>query len=258
MPAPDLALLVDAARRAGEVALQFWRRAPRVWDKPDAQGPVTEADLAVNDMLHKMLREARPDYGWLSEESTDDLARLQCEHVFIIDPIDGTRAFIADDPGFSHSLAIARDGVVTAAVVYLPAKDRLYTATSDSEALRDGAPTRVSAQDGADGATLLTSKANLAPEHWSGPPPDATRVFRPSLAHRLCLVADGTFDGLLTLRPTWEWDIAAGSLIAAQAGAAVTDRLGARPVFNRPQPLVDGLVVANPPLQRDIAGRLRR
>ncbi len=257
MPERDLALLVEAAHRAGRIALRFWGNKPRVRDKGDGQGPVTEADIAVNDMLRDSLCAARPDYGWLSEETPDDAARLACDHVFIIDPIDGTRAFIDSDAGFSHSLAVARHGQVTAAVVYLPAKDRLFTATATMDARRDEAPIRVSDRTEPEGATLMTSKGNLEPEHWHGPPPQAQRLFRPSLAHRLCLVADGTADALLTLRPTWEWDIAAGALIAARAGATVTDRRGAALSFNRPQPQADGLLVASPALHDRIFGRLK-
>jgi len=253
----DLALLVEAAYRAGRIALQFWGNNPRVHDKGDGQGPVTEADLAVNDMLETTLRAARPGYGWLSEETPDDPARLSCENVFIIDPIDGTRAFIDKDAGFSHSLAIARNGHVTAAAVYLPAKDRLYTARSRRPAHRDSAPIRASQRDDPEGARLMTSKGNLDPEHWIGPPPTVQRVFRPSIASRLCLVADGGADGLLTLRPTWEWDIAAGSLIATRAGATVTDRHGAAPLFNRLQPQSDGLLVAPAALHAAVLARLR-
>ena len=256
-PRADLALLVAAAERAGQIALQFWGKSPKTWDKGDGQGPVTEADIAVNDMLEATLRTARPAYGWLSEESPDDPARLACEHAFIIDPIDGTRAFIDADAGFSHSLAVTRNCEVTAAVVFLPAKNRLYTATAQTTALRDGAPIAPSDRTDPEGATLMTAKANLDPAHWLGPPPDTRRLFRPSLANRLCLVADGTADALLTLRPTWEWDIAAGALIAARAGAKVTDRTGKPPRFNAPLPQSDGLLVASPDLHRQLSVRLK-
>jgi len=256
-PDRDLALLTEAAHRAGQIALHYWGHKPGVTEKPDGQGPVTEADLAVNAMLEDTLRTARPDYGWLSEESPDDPARLQCEHVFIIDPIDGTRAFIDGDSSFSHSFAIARDGLVTAAVVYLPAKSRLYAASAAQTARCDGQPIRPSERREPDGATLLTSKAFIAPNHWIGPPPAVIRVFRASLAYRMCLVADGEFDGILSLRPTWEWDIAAGSLIAAQSGAQVTDRLGLPIVFNQAHPQANGLLAANPGLHAALAARLK-
>lgn len=99
MPAHDLALLTEAARAAGEVALRYWKNAPKAWDKADTS-PVTEADLACNDLIQGILRRARPGYGWLSEETPDDTARLQTECQFIIDPIDGTRAFIAGEKHF--------------------------------------------------------------------------------------------------------------------------------------------------------------
>lgn len=257
-PEQDLALLVKAADRAGKIALQYWGRKPKVTEKPDGQGPVTDADLAVNAMLEQTLRSARPGYGWLSEESPDDPARLKCEYTFIIDPIDGTRAFIEADRSFSHSLAIARNGFVTAAVVYLPAKSRLYAASANTPARCDGNLIRPGTRAEPDGATMLTAKGYLAPDHWIGPPPAVTRVFRASLAHRMCLVADGQFDSLLSLRPTWEWDIAAGSLIALQAGAQVSDRLGQPLCFNRASPLADGLLVANPALHAAIARRLKQ
>ncbi len=116
MPARDLALLTDAARQAGEIALRFWRQAPKTWEKP-GQGPVTEADLAVNAALRDMLRSARPDYGWLSEEDPDSETRLETEFQFILDPIDGTRSFIAGEDVFAISLAVVQNGTARAGVV---------------------------------------------------------------------------------------------------------------------------------------------
>lgn len=255
MPARDLALLTDAARKAGEIALRFWRQAPKAWEKP-GQGPVTEADLAVNAALRDMLRSARPDYGWLSEEDPDSETRLETEFQFILDPIDGTRSFIAGEDVFAISLAVVQNGVARAGVVYLPALDRLYTATDHGPALKDGQPIMASKQQGIEGARLLTTAQALQPQHWPGGVPDLKRSFRASLAYRLCLVAEGRHDGMLTLRDAWEWDIAAGSLIAARAGAAVTDRTGQTLRFNQPNPLAPGVVVAAPGLHAALLQRL--
>lgn len=240
MPAHDLALLTDAARAAGRIAMHHWKRDPQVWDKGGEHGPVTEADLAVNDMLQTTLRTARPDYGWLSEETTDTPDRLTRDRVFIIDPIDGTRAFIAGEETFAHSLAIATHGTITAAVVYLPALDKLYTATTT--ALKDGQPITASPRTTLTGADILTTKANLDPARWPGGVPDIHRSFRASLAYRLCLAAEGKHDGMLTLRDTWEWDIAAGSLIAQRAGCRVTDQTGADITFNSPGAKAKGIL----------------
>lgn len=246
MPGRDLDLLTDAAREAGRIALRFWRKDPKVWDKGGEHGPVTEADLAVNDMLKARLLEARPGYGWLSEETPDDPARLSCETVFIIDPIDGTRAFVAGEETFAHSLAVAHRGRVVAGVVYLPALDRLYAAGEAIAPTVNGARIRASQRDTLTGADILTTKPSLAPEKWPGGVPDVKRSFRASLAYRMCLAAEGRFDGMLTLRPAWEWDIAAGSLIAESAGLRVSDRHGARLVFNSAKAQADG-VLALPP-----------
>lgn len=232
MPARDLALLTEAARDAGRIAMRYWRKDPQVWDKGGEHGPVTEADLAVNDMLKAKLLAARPDYGWLSEETPDSVDRLAVDSVFIVDPIDGTRAFIAGEETWAQSLAVAHKGRVTAGVVYLPAIDRIYVASETSSPMRDGEVIRASGRDRLEGANILTTKANMVPEKWPGGVPEITRSFRASLAYRMCLAAEGRFDGMLTLRDAWEWDIAAGSLIAEKAGVVVTDQTGAALRFN--------------------------
>lgn len=256
MPAHDLALLTEAALEAGTIALRYWKRNPDVWDKGDGAGPVTEADLAVNRMLHDRLQSARPDYGWLSEESEDSDARQAAERVFIVDPIDGTRSFIAGEDHFAHSLAVAERGRVVAAVVYLPAMDRLYTASTTTPAMCDGQPVRASTIAGIEGANVLSTRANFQPEQWPGGVPDLKRSFRASLAYRLCLVAEGRYDGMLTLRDAWEWDIAAGGLIAERAGAVVTDRAGRALSFNTPLARNAGVVAAAPGLHRALMARL--
>lgn len=255
MPESDLALLTEAALEAGHIARGFWRQSPQVWEKPGL-GPVTEADLAVNAHLRGVLRHARPEYGWLSEEDPDGPERLNAARVFVLDPIDGTRAFIAGEESFAISIAIVEGGRPVTGLVYLPARDRLYTATLHGPALCDGSPIEASRQTGAAGATLLATTPTMAPEHWPGGVPKVKRSFRASLAYRMCLVAEGRFDAMMTLRPAWEWDIAAGALIAARAGAVVTDRHGAGLVFNRPQPQTAGVIAAPAGLHRALRAGL--
>ena len=253
----DLSLLIRAAKGAGQIAMRYWRNSPRAWDKDDGAGPVTEADLAVNAYLEAQLRAARPDYGWLSEESPDDATRTQCDHVFIIDPIDGTRAFIAGERSFAIALAVARKGAATSGVVYLPALDKIYAATIDGPATLNCAPISAAVAALPEAARILTGKPSLAPVHWRGPPPELDRHFRPSLAYRLCLVADGSFDGVLSFRPCWEWDIVAGSLIAQRAGAMATAPDGADLRFNvHPDPRSPGLWAAPPALHRALRDRM--
>lgn len=257
MPGPDdLRLICDAARTAGDIAMRFWRRDPKVWDKGGDHGPVTEADLAVNDMLKATLLTARPGYGWLSEETPDDAARLSTTRQFIIDPIDGTRAFVAGEDNFAVSIAVAEGGRVIAGAVVLPAKNRLYSAEIGAVAQRDGQPIAASQRTELAGASILATKANMEPGHWPGGVPDLRRSFRTSLAYRLCLAAEGRHDGMLTFRDCWEWDIAAGALICEAAGACVTDRHGAALRFNSPAAKTPGVIATNPALHRAILSHL--
>jgi myo-inositol-1(or 4)-monophosphatase len=254
LPGDDLSLLLAAAEHAGRIALRYWRRAPEAWNKHD-DSPVTEADMAVNRMLQADLTAARPGYGWLSEETPDSAARLSCERVFVVDPIDGTRAFIAGETAFSHALAVVENGVPVAGVVHLPAQGVTYAAAAGRPATRNGQPVACSATASPDGASALMSSAALAAEHWPGGVPGLRRHFRASLAWRFCLVADGSFDALLTVRPAWEWDIAAGALIAGRAGAVVGDAAGRALVFNRPVPQAAGVIAAGPALHRALMAR---
>jgi myo-inositol-1(or 4)-monophosphatase len=255
--ATDLSLLVEAAKAAGVLALRCWKRAPTQWEKDDGAGPVSEADLAVNDLLSDLLRSARPGYGWLSEESQDDPARLASRRLFVVDPIDGTRAFLADEPGFAHAIAVVEAGEVVAGVVHLPVSGQTYAATRNGPALLDDRPIRVSGAETIPGSSLLASKICDVATNWRDDRPVYRRVFRPSLAWRLCLVAEGRFDASLSVQPTWEWDVAAASLIAERAGARITDRFGNGLHFNTPTAQVQGLIVAPPGLHGQYLAALR-
>ncbi len=247
----------DAAAAAGEIAMRHFYGDLDSWEKGGGQGPVSEADLEIDRMLRAELLAARPDYGWLSEETEDDAARLAHDRVFIVDPIDGTRAFIAGQPTFAHALAVAERGVVIAAYVHMPAKQRSFAATLGGGATMDGAPIAASGRTELEGAAALAAKPQLDPTRWPGGAPPVTRHFRSSLAYRLCLVGSGRFDAMITLRDAWEWDVAAGDLIAREAGAIVTDRQNAPGRYNAPTPLLPGMIAAAPGLHGQIMARLR-
>ncbi|MFC4669588.1 inositol monophosphatase family protein [Seohaeicola nanhaiensis] len=257
MPAADLPLLIEAAYEAGRIARSF-NGAAKSWNKPDDAGPVTEADLAVNDMLEETLQAARPDYGWLSEETQDTPARLSRERVFIVDPIDGTRSFVEGDDSWAHALAVTQNGIVTAGVVYLPMRDLLYAAALGQGATLNGQPIRPTERTDLASAEILATRPILHASNWSsGTAPTFRRAYRPSLAWRMALVAEGRFDGLLTMRRCWEWDIAAGDLILREAGAISTDARNAPLRFNNPDPVRPGLIAAGPGLHAQIAAAVR-
>lgn len=267
MPEPRMPTAVDLAAAAAVIeplldqssalALRWFRTELGVDDKGGAKGydPVTEVDRGIETLLREGLTAKFPDHAIVGEEhGTSGPAGARA--AWIIDPIDGTRAFIEGDTSFAHALAVAERGRVIAGVVYLPEKDALYAATLDGQATLNGQVIRATNPGRTEGATVLTSAATMAPQNWKGAVPPVQRVFRASFAWRMCLVAEGRFDAALTLRPSWEWDIAAGDLIARQAGATVSDRPGAALVFNRPDPRADGVIAAGPRLWRDLRSQL--
>jgi myo-inositol-1(or 4)-monophosphatase len=144
---------------------------------------------------------------------------------------------------------------VVAGVVMLPAHGRTYAAAEAGGATRDGAPIAPTARTGLDGASVLAGGGQFSDAQWRGRAPKVERHFRPSLAYRMCLAAEGRFDAMLTFRDAWEWDVAAGDLIAREAGAAATTRQGAPAFFNNSCAQVEGMIVAGPALHAEILAR---
>ncbi|SFA89213.1 myo-inositol-1(or 4)-monophosphatase [Poseidonocella pacifica] len=244
----DLELLTEAAREAGRIATMHFGGALDVVEKPGGAGPVTAADHAVNFALQEILCSARPHYGWLSEESPEDPTRRAAPRTFIVDPIDGTRSFIAGQKTWGHALAVVENGQVIAAAVYMPLRDELFASAVGEGATKNDLPIKVSRREGLEGAEVLATRPNLSPDFWPGGVPRMNAQSRPSLAYRLCAVAEGRFDATFTFRPAWEWDIAAGTLILTEAGAQVTDREGRALIFNNPAAQVNGLIAGPPRL----------
>lgn len=238
----DLSLIHEAALAAGEIAMAHFGGPLGVEEKADGAGPVTQADLAIDAMLRQHLLDNRPGYGWLSEETEDDPARLSKDRVFVVDPIDGTRSFVAGEKSFAVSIALVEAGVPVAGVVHLPARDCTYAAAKGCGATKNGEA--ITTTEASDPVTILAAKVNFEPQNWPYGEPRHKRKFRPSLAYRMCLVAEGRFDAMLTFRPAWEWDVAAGSLIVAEAGGDVTDAQGNAAGFNNQTPKIPGLVAA--------------
>ena len=251
MPAPDasqdLRLLEETVRAAGAIALKYYGGDYKHWSK-EGGSPVTEADIAVNKFLCDRLTEARSDYGWLSEESADDPARLTKAKVFVIDPIDGTIAFVKNRPHFTVCAAIVAEGRPCCGVVFNPAIDELYAARVGNGASRNGTPIHVGARQELEDAAMLGPRAELTQAPW--PPMHVQN--RNSVAYRLVLVADGSADASVSLTPKRDWDLAAADIILQEAGGRLTDVTGALMIYNRPVTKQVSLVAANPQLSNEI------
>jgi myo-inositol-1(or 4)-monophosphatase len=239
----DLGLLRDAVAAAGALALEHFRARGRHWYKGPGQ-VVTEADLAVDRLLHRHLIGARPDDGWLSEESADDRSRLSRARVWVVDPVDGTRAFADGVPEFSISVALVVRGEPMLGSVLNPATGECFEAWRGGGARLNGQPLQASDRRTLAGARLLSARTEMRKRNWHELLPEAELTTVGSLAYKLALVAAGRFDGLVSLRCSRDWDLAAACLLIGEAGARSTDADGAPLVFNQPVPRHAGLVAA--------------
>lgn len=252
----DTTLLIEAVRAGGAIARKFFGSEYKRWDKGRA-GPVTEADYAVDAYLKDTLLKARPDYGWLSEETEDDSSRLSAKRVFIADPIDGTRAFLRGLPEFAVVACVVSGGRPVAAAIYNPVTDEMFEATADGGARRNGQTLHVSAQAAIENCRMLASTTMLKRPEWGAPWPIMHVENRLSIAYRLALVAAGEFDAMVSLGAKHDWDVAAGDLIVREAGGCVTTVKGAALLYNGPQALQPDIVAASPLLHECLLARTR-
>ena len=261
MPAPeaDLALVEETVRQAGAIVRKFYRGSYRKWDKGKGQ-PVTECDLAVDEFLSHRLRAARPNYGWLSEETEDDPQRLEASFVWVVDPIDGTVAFVKGRPHFTICAAIVADGRPIIGTVYNPITGECFSAMSGRGATLNGKRVHVSTRTVLEGCRILGPKTtfdrppvNIAP---SIPWPPMHVETRNSVAYRLALVACGAFDAAVALSAKHDWDLAAADLIVQEAGGRATTHGGDLFRYNAAPPLQPSVIAAGPALHAQLIARV--
>lgn len=243
-PSAELALIEDAAREAGELALSYFGRSPDVWMKT-GQSPVSEADLAVDRFLRERLMAARPDYGWLSEETVDDHARLHASRTFVVDPIDGTRAFIDGRDVWCVSIAVVEGGRTLAGVLDAPARGEIYASARGMGATLNGSP--MTPCEAAARPRLAGPKAILDAYRARWGEID-THIYVPSLAYRIAMLAAGRIDGTFVKPRSHDWDLAAAHLILTETGGTVRDHSARSPVYAGPDPVKGALAAAREPL----------
>ncbi|MET0366513.1 MAG: 3'(2'),5'-bisphosphate nucleotidase CysQ [Sphingobium sp.] len=255
MPGRDVTLdaLAAATAEAADRAMAYWgvdNLALRHWEKEPGQ-PVSNADLLVDEHLKKTLRVLAPDAAWLSEETVDDPVRIGSERLWLVDPIDGTRDFVRGRPGWAVSVALAERGEIVLAALAAPARNEIWLAAKGQGATRNGQRLRASIRGKLPGARVPAETLPRADR-------DLMTVYKPnSIALRMAMVAADEADLVATVRWGAEWDIAASSLIAAEAGAMVTDALGQRLTFNRERPEALGMLCCAPAIHGDAVERLR-
>jgi len=248
-------LLATAVREAGALALKTFQCSPRQWRK-GATSVVCEADIAVDHFLRERLLGAAASYGWLSEETEDDPARLDAERIWIVDPIDGTRSYLAGRPDWVVSAALAVAGRPVLAALFAPVSGELFLAVESGGATRNGVPMAVSCGAALDGAKVAGPKRLL--ERLAELDVALSPMPRiGSLALRLARVAQGELDIAFAGSDSHDWDLAAADLLVHEAGGALTDMDGKRLVYNRPDPVHGALVAAGRTRHAPLLARLR-
>lgn len=243
-----------AAREAGWVIMALYGKDYRIEEKGKGN-PVTTADLEANNKIQEIILGRYPDDGWLSEENKDNLKRLESSRVWVVDPIDGTKEFIAGVPQFAVSIALVVDTQPVLGVVYNPVEEKLFRAMRGQGATLSNHPLQVSVRTDLRDSLLLVSRSEPRRKFQSFA--DLCRLESVgSIAYRLALVAGGGGDGTLTFRSVHEWDVCAGVLIVEEAGGVVLDGEGKGLVFNQRDTVRRGVVASNGILARTLQGML--
>lgn len=253
----DFRLLKTAVEDAGKLAHSYFRQDLKVKRKHDGT-EVSEADFAVDDLLKSALLGGRPNYGWLSEETEDDPDRLEHRFVWMVDPIDGTNAFLRHVPEWTISAALVQEGKPVLGAVYNPATGEFFHAIRDGGAFLNDAPIHVSTRSDLEGALFIASGGLFKKRIWKEPWPGVESRWVNSVAYRLALVAAGRADATVSLSAKCDWDLAAGVLVVEEAGGVVTDHHGHAFRFNLPIPRFPSLVAASPGLHAKLIERTSR
>jgi myo-inositol-1(or 4)-monophosphatase len=233
-PARAAERLSAAVREAGQLALSMFGKPMKNWVK-GASSPVCEADIAVNALLRERLTCGQPGIGWLSEESTDDPNRLSAPEVWIVDPIDGTRAYIAGFPDWVVCAALVENGRPIAACLFAPVANEFFMAVAGKGATRNDAPITVTR--GEELAEMRVAGPKNFLERFAAIAPPFSAVPRVhSLALRLARVADGSIDAAIAGGSSHDWDLAAADLLVHEAGGALTPFGGGVLIYNRAVP----------------------
>ncbi|QUL37374.1 3'(2'),5'-bisphosphate nucleotidase CysQ [Erythrobacter sp. JK5] len=246
--------LTEIAREAGRIAHSRWPGAGhRVesWDKSPGN-PVCEADLEVDAFLRRELGALLPAAGWLSEETADDPARLKNDLLWLVDPVDGTRDFVRGRPGWAVSIALISAGKPLIGLLSAPARGEEWCAVAGQGATLNDAPISASSRAQFPGARVPIDQLPKADS-------DLVAVEKPnSIALRIAMVADDRADLVATLRWGFEWDVAAATLIAREAGAEVSDAFGRPLAYNKRDPRDFGVLACSRKIHGEAVSRLAK
>jgi myo-inositol-1(or 4)-monophosphatase len=253
----DILKRIEAAlAAAGEVFRRFTPGAIEAEFKA-GHDPVTEADRAIDSILRQTL--LRRNEGWLSEESGDDLSRLDKRNVWVVDPLDGTREFVQGIPEFCTSIGYVENGRPVAGGIHNPATNETFVGAIDAGVLYNGAPAHASQRASLDGALVLASRSEVNRGEWKQFEAGPFRIqAMGSVAYKLARVSAGLADLTFTLSPKHEWDVAAGAALVLSGGGFVKTLDNCEFLANHRDPLLSGLLAGGRLLEQELVCLLAR
>ncbi|MBL7013467.1 MAG: 3'(2'),5'-bisphosphate nucleotidase CysQ [Candidatus Marinimicrobia bacterium] len=240
----NLNIAINAAKEAGDIIMGYYKADYEIKDK-SYHNPVTTADYAADAHLKKVLLEARPDYGWLSEETVDSPERLSKKYVWVVDPLDGTKEFVEGVPNFVVSVALVENGKPIVGVLFNPVTKETFTASDGEGAHLNGATIHCTTKEDVGNMVILNSRSETRRGLWA--PFDGTfgeLKAVGSVAYKLGLTAASQADIFASLRPKNEWDICAGNCIINEAGGKLIDLNGNQRIYNQENTLITPGLIA--------------
>ena len=224
-------LVKESILEAGKLALKWFKKDPEQWEKDDGS-LVSKADIEINDLLNKLLKNKNPEFGWLSEENEDDRSRLNKKITFVVDPLDGTKAFLEGKKEFSISVAIVKNGLPISGIVFSPSTGEMFEAEKNKGSWKNNKKVIISNYNRLEKCKMIAFKPMFSHPAWKEPWPKMDIENRNSIAYRMALVASGQYDAMMALNSKNDWDIAAGDLLISEAGGIVTLHTNKKIIYN--------------------------
>ena len=249
-------LVKESILEAGKLALKWFKKDPEQWKKDDGS-LVSKADIEINDLLNKLLKNKNPEFGWLSEENEDDRSRLNKKIIFVVDPLDGTKAFLEGKKEFSISVAIVKNGLPISGIVFSPSTGEMFEAEKNKGSWKNNKKVIISNYNRLEKCKMIAFKPMFSHPAWKEPWPKMDVENRNSIAYRMALVASGQYDAMMALNSKNDWDIAAGDLLISESGGIVTLHTNKKIIYNTENTKKPSVIGTNKPIHEKIIKRVK-
>ena len=249
-------LVKESILEAGKLALKWFKKDPEQWKKDDGS-LVSKADIEINDLLNKLLKNKNPEFGWLSEENEDDRSRLNKKITFVVDPLDGTKAFLEGKKEFSISVAIVKNGLPISGIVFSPSTGEMFEAEKNKGSWKNNKKVIISNYNRLEKCKMIAFKPMFSHPAWKEPWPKMDVENRNSIAYRMALVASGQYDAMMALNSKNDWDIAAGDLLISESGGVVTLHTNKKIIYNTENIKKPSVIGTNKSIHEKIIKRVK-